>query len=429
MAFTRRERALIAIANVRSFSHHLYMAHCFWDWSENGGRAGAAKNGFDWLEHCDAVLAQLIGIGDELSRFLTLPTPSRTRHRMTHHGRKEAARTMEVAYLLLESMNTQRLGRLILYSERLKKIGLPSGEVSRMRQYERFISDSIEQLKMIKLYRTPQALRSFGRIFTVILPPFYSPTYAQLAIDTNSLGYGVAFGVLTAICLTALFESVQVLEDPFTAFLALDGIDVREEFEVLSFAQLINTRKMAFPDAPPYPAGRRAALTNAPLASADKKRLIGLPPVQMHHERYRSGIPSLVDLTDLLPRDDLTQAGFEPASTAATSVGEKDRLTLVDDNEEDQEEEQTDRTFFLETFDAINDDHADQELGTVIGGGGGTGGDDDASITARETAFNEDNDSLIGTTPRTHTRSRTLSVGGTGLSRRRLWETSAPTNN
>jgi len=379
------------------------------------------------------VLAQLIGIGDELSRFLTLPTPSRTRHRMTHRGRKEAARTMEVAYLLLESMNTQRLGRLIMYSERLKKIGLPSGEVSRMRQYERFISDSIEQLKMIKLYRTPQALRSFGRIFTVILPPFYSPTYAQLAIDTNSLGFGVTFGVITAICLTALFESVQVLEDPFTAFLALDGIDVREEFEVLSFAQLVNTRKMAFPDAAPYPAGRRAALTNAPLASADKKRLIGLPPVQMHHERYRSGIPSLVDLTDLLPRDDLTQAGFEPASTVAASVGEKDRLTVVGDNDEEPEEVEapTERTYFLDNFDVINDDHADQELGTVIGGGGGGGGDDDASTVARETAFNEDNDSLIGatTSPRTHTRSRTLSIGGTGLSRRRLWETSAPKNN
>ena len=81
---------------------------------------------------------------------------------------------------------------------------------------------------MFKMYRTPQALRSFARIFTFLLPPFYAPTYAQVAIELNSLGVGIAFGLLTALGLTALFESLQVLEDPFTAFLALDGIDVRE---------------------------------------------------------------------------------------------------------------------------------------------------------------------------------------------------------
>jgi hypothetical protein len=171
----------------------------------------------DWVEHCDAVLAQLIGIGDELSRFLTLPTASRSRHRMTRAGRKEAARTMEVAYHLIESMTTQRMTRLILYSERLKKIGLPSGEVSRIRQYERYLSDMLEQLRIIKLYRTPQALRSFARVFTVLLPPFYSPTYAQVAREVHSLGVGISFGIITAIGLTALFESLQVIEDPFVS--------------------------------------------------------------------------------------------------------------------------------------------------------------------------------------------------------------------
>ena len=147
---------------------------------------------------------------------------------MTKIGRKEASRTTEVAYYLLESMSTQRMTRLLLYSERLKKIGLPSGEVSRIRQYERFLSDMVEQLRMVKMYRSPQALRSFARIFTLLLPPFYAPTFAQVAMEVNSLGVGVAFGIVTALGLTALFESLQVLEDPFTAFLALDGIDVRE---------------------------------------------------------------------------------------------------------------------------------------------------------------------------------------------------------
>lgn len=227
------------------------------------GREKAQRQGhINWLEHCDAVLVELIGIGDELSRFLTLPSASRSRHRMTRMGRHEAAQTMEVAYYLLESMATHRMTRLIMYTERLKKIGLPSGEVSRIRQYERFLSDILEQLRMVKLYRTPQALRSFARIFTILLPPFYAPTFAQVAIEVRSLGVGIAFGIITALGLTALFESLQVLEDPFTAFLALDGIDAREEFEVLHFSQLVQTRRLLFPDAPDYPAGRSPALTH-----------------------------------------------------------------------------------------------------------------------------------------------------------------------
>lgn len=163
--------------------------------------------------------------------------PPHSRHRLTKKGRQEAARTTEVAYFLLESISTQRMTRLLLYSERLKKIGLPSGEVSRIRQYERFLSDIVEQLRMVKMYRSPQALRSFARIFTLLLPPFYAPTFAQVAMELNSLGMGIGFGIITALGLTALFESLQVLEDPFTAFLALDGIDVREvsRFPICSF--------------------------------------------------------------------------------------------------------------------------------------------------------------------------------------------------
>lgn len=290
MAFQRRERALVAIADFRSFSYHLYLAHCLWDWSDMGGREGAVD--VDWLEHCDAVLAQLLGIGDELARFLSLPTTSRSRHRMTRQGRKEASRTTEVAYHLLESMTTQRMTRLLLYSERLKKIGLPSGEVSRVRQFERFLSDIVEQLRMVKMYRSPQALRSFARLFTLLLPPFYAPTFAQVAREVDSVTVGVLFGIITAVGLTALFESLQVLEDPFTAFLALDGIDVREEFEVLHFSQLINTRRLVFPDAPAYPPGRRCALTGK---SNINKLIAGKPSTQAHlHTAQPSEVPSVV---------------------------------------------------------------------------------------------------------------------------------------
>ena len=106
------------------------------------------------------------------------------------------------------------------------------------------------------------AFRSFARIFTFFLPPFYSPSFAQVGIDLQSLGMGISFGIITALGLTALFESLQVLEDPFVGFLALDGIDVKEEFQVLLWTSLVSKRAEIFPEAPPYPVKRRRALTD-----------------------------------------------------------------------------------------------------------------------------------------------------------------------
>lgn len=80
---------------------------------------------------------------------------------------------------------------------------------------ERWMGDAIENLRMIKTYRTPQTLRSFARIFTTLMPPFFAPAYAQLALNVDSLAMGVCFAVITGLCLNALLEGVEILEDPF----------------------------------------------------------------------------------------------------------------------------------------------------------------------------------------------------------------------
>eukprot|EP01083_Nonionella_stella_P006347 18424_1 len=251
IAFRRRERALVEIAKFRSFAYQLFLSHCIWDWgSPPGGKAGVTD--VDWVEHADNVLGELVSVGDELCRFLTLPTTSRSRHRMTKGGRREAARTAEVAYRLYDSLYTRRFVKLSKLSEKIKLAGLGSSEVSRMRQYERFMGDAIENLRMVKTYRTPQTLRSFARLFTTLLPPFFAPTYAQLAQNLGSLPIGIIFAVVTAICLNALLEGVETLEDPFVAFVTLDGIDVREEFQVLHWQQLVSARNEVFPEAMPY---------------------------------------------------------------------------------------------------------------------------------------------------------------------------------
>lgn len=250
ISFRRRERALIEISKFRSFAFQLLLAHAVWDWGKDGGKANV--RGIDWLGHTDEVLTELIAVGDELSRFLTLPSTSRSRHRMTTSGRREAARTAEVAYRLYDSLYTQRMTRLSVLSEKVKLAGLGASEASRIRQYERWMGDAIENMRMIKTYRTPQTLRSFTRIFSTLLPPFFAPTFAQLGYATGNLGYGITFAIITSLCLNALVEGIDILEDPFVGFVTLDGIDVREEFQVLHYNQLVTARNQLYPDEKKY---------------------------------------------------------------------------------------------------------------------------------------------------------------------------------
>lgn len=112
-----------------------------------------------------------------------------------------------------------------------------------------FYDNAMEDLCIVKKYRTAQALRSFGRLFTMFLPAFYARSYVQVALDTDSLAMGIAVGVVTSIALTALFKCVRQLEDPFVSHVTLDAIDVRKELVVLVYQELMMAREVLFPDA------------------------------------------------------------------------------------------------------------------------------------------------------------------------------------
>lgn len=70
---------------------------------------------------------------------------------------------------------------------------------------------------------------------------------------------GMSFGVIVALCLNALLDGIETLEDPFVGFVTLDGIDIREEFRVLHWHQLVSARNEIFSLEPPYVGPRRDA--------------------------------------------------------------------------------------------------------------------------------------------------------------------------
>jgi len=253
MVFSRRESAVRHLAEFRATLLELYNAHASWDWDKGGESPSGrmTKSDIDWLKHGDKVLAEMVSMCEELFRFLSLPQAARARHRITQTGKKEAKATLKVGSDLFNSA-LNRMGKLTLLCEVLKKAGLPPNEATRLRQWERIIVAQMEGLRMIKFYRSPQALRSFARLFSLFLPPFYAPFYAQMGRDLNSLGTGVAFSIFTSLALTSLFDSISQMEDPFVAHLTLDGIDVHQELVVAPNEQLVGMRKLFFNRAPDF---------------------------------------------------------------------------------------------------------------------------------------------------------------------------------
>lgn len=101
------------------------------------------------------------------------------------------------------------------------------------------------------MYRTPQGLRSFARLFSIFLPVLYTPYYAQIAFDlNNTLTIAILFCIITCIALTSLFETINQMEDPFDPIISiLDGIHVNNELNIIMKKQLITLRTEYFPNA------------------------------------------------------------------------------------------------------------------------------------------------------------------------------------
>mmetsp|Transcript_3517 Transcript_3517/g.5366 ORF Transcript_3517/g.5366 Transcript_3517/m.5366 type:complete len:276 (+) Transcript_3517:509-1336(+) len=249
MAFSRREVALSHLSVVKSTLLSIYSAHACWNWAtpKKEGRDPA----FDWLQHTDKILKTSVQLCNELMRLLTLPTSTRARHRVTCYGRKEA-KDIEYVMTKLHLTILDRMGNITDLCEDLKYQGLPPNEATRIRQWERMLIEKIEMLLVAKKYRTPQALRSFARLFSIFLPPLYAPFYSQMATEMNSLAMGITFSVITCIALTALFESIVQIEDPFTGKVALDGIDVSKELGDDFREQLLSYRLHHFANAQPF---------------------------------------------------------------------------------------------------------------------------------------------------------------------------------
>ncbi|KAH9086476.1 hypothetical protein LEN26_020123 [Aphanomyces euteiches] len=238
-AFTRREAALDAIAEMKAITANVLMANAIWDWGKNERSKLPA-------DHVIKTKSYLVGVLNDLEELLTLPTFTRGRHQFTTAGISSAKGHVHRFHYL-----GRRIAYIITLLHRqvevMKFLGLPANEASRINQYHWFIQARIEKLCNIKLYRTPQATRSFTRLCILALPLFYGPYYVYIAAaGTNGVHTNFAFAltlsIATSLIMIGIFNVEMALEDPFTEQ-GLDGVKVHR-----AIARILDTLDVILPN-------------------------------------------------------------------------------------------------------------------------------------------------------------------------------------
>ncbi|OQR83171.1 hypothetical protein ACHHYP_15047, partial [Achlya hypogyna] len=235
-AFTRRENALDAIAEMKSIASNILLANTIWNWGTDGRQKLPA-------DHNPRAKLLIRGLLTDLYTFLTMPTFTRGRHRFTASGIAEAvAYNAQVDTLYQRMMVAFR--QLHMQVETMKALGLPPNEASRVNQYHWFLQARFERLCNIKLYRTPQATRSFTRLIILLLPLFYGPYYVYMINSSEghtSFAFALVMSAMTSLVMIGIFNVEKALEDPFTEE-GLDGVQVD-----VAFRRIFLALDMAYP--------------------------------------------------------------------------------------------------------------------------------------------------------------------------------------
>ena len=157
---------------------------------------------------------------EALATYFEVPRVQRARHTVgcCYAGQEEAEL---VAIARQQRAVVDRgIGRMRRLVQDMKCRGLPGGEVHRLDSYVNAVGVSFERLAALKEYRTPRALRSYARVYIIIMGALYAPDYVAIAgvsapADVQ-LTVALVYACMIQVVMGSLFHVMIGLEDPFT---------------------------------------------------------------------------------------------------------------------------------------------------------------------------------------------------------------------
>jgi len=193
----------VNMSDFRGILLQCVIATMVWDWptadKPHGGRL-SMPSGFNAMVRNDC--KELL---QTLYTYLSMPTVTHARHRVFPAKRKQTRAVHALQNDLVKRMN-ECLFNFNDHSEMLKARGFPAGEASRLHQYHWYLQSKFEQLRFLKYYRTPQATRSFGRVYVLVLPWIIGP-YFSWVVEATGSPFGISLAAFSFLVLLGLLNT------------------------------------------------------------------------------------------------------------------------------------------------------------------------------------------------------------------------------
>jgi hypothetical protein len=239
--FARREMALSRLADFKSCILSTALFSLLTDWPTSDGQTLTGGR----LAMPEAFNEQVIKDCKDLVQlvyeYLSMPSVSHARNIICPSRQIGVRRVHALQNDIVKRLNDSMFD-FALHTETMRKYGFPSGEASRLHQYHQYLQQRFEQLRILKYYRTPQATRSFGRVYIFVLPWLTGPYFAWVNVVTGYI-FTLCLAAFTFLILLGLMNIQQELEDPFVPlFTSLTpGIDtVKLDFEMAVVLQALD---------------------------------------------------------------------------------------------------------------------------------------------------------------------------------------------
>ena len=220
IGFSRRESALTEFGNLLATMRSVWESLHTWQIKDKDGEWRRVAESFEDKESQLAYRRLFDELLVSIVAYFGLPRTQRARHTVgICLARAEEA---EIKELLREqrSVVDKAIGRMRRMVQDMKVKGLPGGEAHRLDQYVSLMNTAFEKLVFLKEYRTPRALRSYARVYIILMGAFYAPNYLTIASSQSphhreQLLAALLYACMLQIVVGSLFHVLIGLEDPF----------------------------------------------------------------------------------------------------------------------------------------------------------------------------------------------------------------------
>lgn len=217
VTFRRRDEAMMKLANIHSLLCQMHLAMLLWNRDRDRPSAEfeqQAHDNFTRLAEC-------------CFRLLRMPTaPDLTvvkRHQRFRMVLRK--RTQE----LRNALTHQMIATHLLLEDCKETQSIEAGETARITYYARKLQVEMEQIQLLKEYRTSPTVRDFARVMVLICPAVWGVYFNMMALDSATFGFAFVLAIASIVITLLLVNMIRAAEDPFLSVMKGENLRIDEE--------------------------------------------------------------------------------------------------------------------------------------------------------------------------------------------------------